>query len=214
MNSAITYGSMKDYVPNKYDKQFLHSGTAPLSQPSGSPTQTSSVTTGQGTSQSPVGMFTDVWQTVQTTPQSTYPMEEPTIPALLYPPAAEISPEALRQQAEERALLEAMTQSASLPDSPYLGATGWGSWGNVPYDIRDPQDEALMQGIQAPLGWFHMNPGDHGGGSGPLENRDFGNLGDIINSMEGGGMDVGGGGLEGGFGFLEGLNLFDPTGQM
>jgi hypothetical protein len=199
IENAITYGSIKDDVPNKYDKQsFLHS-TGNGSQHSGSPTRIT-----QQTTQSPVGMYTDVLQT----PQSTYQIgESATKPQLLYPPTAEITPEARRKAEEERAVLEAMTQYVPPPVSPYLGPLGLPGWLNTtPSIMQDPADGSFQFGTYVPLGYGRMQmDGENGGG---LAMEDFPSLDEIISSMEGiEGMNQSG--VDGGFWFLDDWGLFD-----
>lgn len=194
-NSTI-YGTFKDDVPNKYDKQSFLYTTTNGSQHSGSPPQGGSA---QQASQSPVGMFGEILQTSH----STYQFEDPpTKPQLLYAPTAEITSEA-RRKAEERAVLEAITRSASLPVSPYLGPTGFPNWISTPYAMRDPGDESFQFGTHVPLG-FGMQMGGNGSGE-VLTMEEFPSLDEIINSMEG--MDRAG--IDGGFGFLDDMGLFD-----
>lgn len=176
--NAITYGSFRDDIPNKFDKQqFLFQSN----HSNGSANSASSVTeTNRLPSQSPLEMFDML---APQTPQ----YEKPN---LLYPPTTEITP-AARKKAEERAVLEAMTQSASLPVSPYLGPGGW----NEP----QPGDESFQFGMHVPLSYgmqVHM-PG--------IGMEDFPSLDEIISSMEGG--------VDSGFGFLDDLNLFDTNGM-
>jgi hypothetical protein len=136
-------------------------------------------------------------------PQLTYQFEgPPTKPQLLYPPTIEITPETRRKAEEERAVLEAMTQSASLPVSPYLGPTGIPTWISTPNTMRDPGDESFQFGIHVPLG-FGMQMGGNSDGGG-LTMEEFPSLDEIINSMEG----MEGSGMDGGFGFLDDMGLF------
>ena len=175
--NAITYGSFRDDVPNKFDKQqFLFQSNS-----NGSANSASSATDpNRIPSQSPLEMF-DIL--APQTPQ----YEKPN---LLYPPTAEITP-AARRKAEERAVLEAMTQTASLPVSPYLGPGGWIE--------QQPGDESFQFGTYVPLGYGMQNhiPG--------IGMEDFPSLDEIISSMEGG--------VDTGFGFLDDLNLFDTNGM-
>lgn len=218
ITSAVTYGTFKDDIPNKYDKQqFLYSTAGGIgsnsSQHSGSP----SVRAGRQPSQSPAAIFGEIIQT----PKSNYQVEEK--PSLLYPPTAEITPEARRKVEEERAVLEAMAQSAaSLPVTPYFGPMMFQN--NMPFSLRDPENESFQFGTQIPIGmnWGQM---DNNG----VNMEDFPSLDEIISSMEGmvgagnaggygemgGGQTLdrmdGGGGLNDGFGFLDDLGLFDAT---
>jgi hypothetical protein len=148
------------------------------------------------TSRSPPGLYADVLQT----PQGHY-LDDPK-PQLLYPPTAEITPAARRKAEEERAVLEAMTQSASLPVSPYLGPTGFLNFVNTYQTAREPGDESFQFGTYVPLGFGMQGQMNNGGGIGM--NEEFPSLDEIISSMEGSGM-------EGGFGFLDDLNLFEGT---
>lgn len=136
------------------------------------------------------------------TPQSTFPPpEEPSKPQLMYPPTSEITPEQRRKAEEERAVLEAMATSASLPVSPYLGPTSYLGWVNAPYTTQSDEGFATF-GTQVPLGYGVAMNSSVGSGGLPME--DFPNLDEIINSMEGGGMDGNGFG-----GWMDDLNLFD-----
>ena len=177
--NAITYGSFRDDIPNKFDKQqFLFQGN---SNGAGSANSTSSVAeTSHPHSQSPLEMF-DIL--APQTPQ----FEKPN---LLYPPTSEVTPQA-RKKAEEHAVLEAMTQSASLPVSPYLGPGTWME--------QQTGDESFQFGTHVPLGYGVQN---HMSGIGM---EDFPSLDEIISSMEGG--------VDSGFGFLDDLNLFDTNGM-
>ena len=192
MNNAITYGTFKDDVPNKYDKQhFLYQqSNTDGSQHSNSPFENRA---GQSTSPGP-GQYAEVLQT----PQSSYQVDEK--PHLLYPPTAEITPAARRKAEEERAVVEAMTQSASLPVSPYLGPMFGMSFpfDMPPQNFRDPGDESFQFGTHVPLGF---NVSQMAGANG-LGMEEFPSLDEIISNMEGGG-------LENTFGFLDDLNLFE-----
>ena len=137
------------------------------------------------------------------TATTTFPLDEPpTIAQLLYSPTGEIPPEARKKVEEERAVLEAMTQS-SLPVSPYLGPTGIPNWVNTPYTVPDPRDESFQLGTHVPLG-FEMEMGGNGGRGG-LTMEEFPSLDEIICSMEG----MEGPGKVGGFGFLDDMGLFE-----
>jgi hypothetical protein len=126
------------------------------------------------------------------TPKS-YHLDEPSKPQLLYPPTAEITPAERQRQKEERAVLEAMHQSASLPVSPYLGPTGFLNYVNEPHRI--PGDESFQFGTHVPYGsGVSNNMGDG------LGMEEFPSLDEIISSMEGGGR-----GMDEGFGFLDDL---------
>ena len=97
-------------------------------------------------------------------------------------------------------MLEAMTQSASVPVSPYFGPSyGMNYSLDTPQNFRDPGDESFQFGTYVPLG-FNVN--QMSGTNNGLAMEDFPSLDEIISSMEGGG-------LENGFGFLDDLNLFD-----
>jgi hypothetical protein len=144
-------------------------------------------------------MFADILQP----PQSTYQFENPpTNPQLLYPSTAEITSKARRKAEEERAVLEAMTQSASLPVSPYLGPTGFPNWISMPYTMNDPGDEGFQFG-RPPMG-FGMQMEANGSGEG-LTMEELPSLDEIINSVEG--MEVAG--IDAGFGLLDDMGLFD-----
>jgi hypothetical protein len=188
--NSVTYGSFRDDIPNKFDKQqFLYPTNG--SQHSSSPPTGRGSTAGggvSGTSQSPAGggIF-DVLQT----PQSHYIDEQK--PSLLYPPTAEITSAAQKKEKEQRAVLEAMTQSASLPVSPYLGPSGFLNFVN-----NNPGDESFQFGTHVPYGSGAQNHMGDG-----LGMEEFPSLDEIISSMEGGGMD--GGAMEEGFGFLDDL---------
>jgi hypothetical protein len=193
LNNAITYGSFRDDIPNKFDKQqFLYQQQ---SSNGGSQTSNSPFENKAPPSQSPgPGQYAEVLQT----PQSTYHVEEK--PQLLYPPTSEISPAARRKAEEERAMLEAMTQSASLPESPFLGPLyGMSFQFDMPQGFRDPGDESFQFGTHVPVG-FNVN--QMTGGTNGLGMEEFPSLDEIISNMEGGGM-------ENTFGFLDDLNLFD-----
>lgn len=98
-------------------------------------------------------------------------------------------------------MLEAMTQSASLPVSPYLGPSAFMGYPlDMSQSFRDPGDESFQFGTHVPVG-FNVQGGQMAGTSG-LGMEEFPSLDEIISSMEGGG-------LENGFGFLDDLNLFD-----
>ena len=190
--NAITYSSFRDDVPNKYDKQHFLYPASDGSQQSGSPRRAAL------TSQSPVATFAD---TIHNTQSTFHPAEETTEPyPTTYPPAMEISPEQLRKE-EERAVLEAMAMSASLPVSPYRGPTSYLGWMNPPYDVSE-DDWFATFGTQVPLGYSGALNSSEGARGLQMEN--FPSLNEIISSMEGGGLDGNGFG-----GFLDDLNLFD-----
>ena len=201
LESAITYGAIKDDVPNKFDKQqFLYqSQSSNTSQNSGSP-RTHYNSEKRTTSQSPIALFSDIIQTAQPPPVEQVAVK----PKLIYPPTAEITPESRRKVEEERAVLEAMAQSASLPVSPLLAPTSYLGWIDFPFQFRDPETQAFQYGTTVPLmGGMQMDTDHVSDQSGqPIQMEDFPSLDEIINSMEGGGMDTSG------FGFLDDLNLF------
>jgi len=220
--NAVTYGTFRDDVPNKYDnQQFLYSNMAGIgsnrSRHSGS-----LITGGRQNSESPATILADVIQT----PKSNYQVEE--TPQLLYPPTAEITPEARRNFGEERAVLEAMTQTAtSLPVTPYFGPTMF-QGSSMSFTLGDPADRNVQLGTHMPSGMGWAMDGNNG-----INMEDFPSLDEIISSMEGmrgqvsvggitasvGGGSGGGGqmmegleggdGLDDGFGFLDDLGLFD-----
>ena len=147
-----------------------------------------------------MGIFSDFLQTPQSTTNQLD--EPPTKPQLLYHPTAEITPEARRKMEEERAVLEAMTQS-SLPVSPYLGPTGFPNWVSTPYTMPDPRDDSFQFGPRAPRGFGMEMAGNRYEGGFAME--EFPSLDEIISSMEA----MEGGGMDGGFGFLDDMGLFD-----
>ena len=196
--NPITYGSFNNDVPDKYDSQSFLKSTSEGSQHSGSPTRRA-----QRTSQSPVGTFADVLKLPQS---SRLPDETATNQQVLYPLPVEITSETRRKVEEERAVLEAMMQFASLPVSPYLGPMGFPGWQNsIPYTMRGPGYEGSQFGTNIPLG-YGMQMGDEGNNA-ILGIDEFPSLDEIINSMEGlKGME---GGMDGSLGFLDDLGLFN-----
>lgn len=193
--NKITYGSFKDDVPNKFDKQQFLYPTSNGSQFSGSPARAGSL---QAVSESPVTVLADALST----PQPSYLADEQLSPQLQYPPVVGMNPDARRRAEEERAVLEAMAQSALLPLSPFHGTTGFLDWINGPDNFRDPGNEGIQFDSSVPMG-FGMQMNNEGIAEAlPMEG--FPSLDEIIRSMEGGG-------LEGGFGFLDDLNLFNTS---
>jgi len=207
--NAITYGSFKDDIPNKFDKQqFLY-------QPSSNNSNGSTSPLNQRPSLSP-GLFADVLQTPQPPTPAPFTIDEKP-PKLqlqpLYPPPAlpadTRAVDARRKAEEERAVLEAMTQSASLPVSPYLGSTGFLNFVNDPHVFE--QEIFGPYGINGSVtqGTVDTAQGtgvDSQGGGADVGMEDFPSLDEILSSMqEGGGLEAGG------FGFLDDLNLFDGT---
>ena len=216
ITNAVTYGTFRDEIPNKYDKQqFSYSTTAGIgsnsSQQSGAPS--ARTTGGRQPSQSPPPIFADVIQIFK----PNYQVEEK--PQPLYPPTAESTPEARRKVEEEHAVLEAMAQSAtSLPMTPYFGPMMFQE-SSIPFAVRDPADESFQFGTHLPSGMGWPIDGNNG-----INIEDFPSLDEIISSMEGmsgqvgGGLGGGGqmmeglesgGGLDDGFVFFDDLGLFD-----
>jgi hypothetical protein len=130
--------------------------------------------------------------------QPSYQVDEQSNPQLLYPPTVEVNPEARRKVEEERAVLEAMAQSALFPVSPYLGTTGFLDWVSGPFSVHGSGNEGFQFDTPVPMG-FGMQMNNEGMAE-VLQMEDFPSLDEIISNMEGGG-------LEGGFGFLDDLNL-------
>jgi len=193
--NAITYGSFKDDIPNKFDKQqFLYQPSSNTSNGSGSPLNTRP-------SLSP-GLFADVLQTPQPPTPAPFTVDEKP-PKLqlqpLYPPPPPA--DARRKAEEERAVLEAMTQSASLPVSPYLGHTGFLNFVNDPHVFENEIfGQYGINGVQ------NVDVGVQGTGVEQADvtgMEDFPSLDEILSSMQEGGLEAGG------FGFLDDLNLFD-----
>jgi hypothetical protein len=143
------------------------------------------------TSHSPVDVLADVLQT----PQPPFTLDEKK-PIILYPTSEEIASVARKKADEERAVLEAMTQSASLPVTPYLGPSRFLS---IPHD---PSMEQSQYGDQGQMG-FGL-PGHTIDVEIPME--ELPSLDDIIINMEVSGLE------SSEFGFLDDFNLFDIPG--
>jgi hypothetical protein len=159
------------------------------------------------------------------TPKANYQVEEKL--QFLYPPTAEITPEARRRVEGECAVLEAMAQSAaSLPVTPYFGPMMF-QGGDMPFAMRDSGDESFQLGTLLPAGMGWQIDGNG-------MDMEFSSLDEIISSMEGmagvasvgadmqtvkgmeGGFTGGGAGgmgyeLQDGLGFLDELGLLDSS---
>jgi len=188
--NVITFGSFRDDVPNQFDnQQFLCQ-----SDNTGNGSQRNALFDDSGTSQYPATsqFITDL---LQTSAPETFQIDDQE--RLLCVPTAEITQVAKKKVEEERAMLEAMTQSISLPVSPYLDHAGLANFPfGTAFTSRDPGDKSIQFATQVPV-----CVGLQGQMAG-IGVDEFPSLDEIIRDMEGSQVDDG-------FGFLDDLSLFD-----